>query len=408
MNETRSEYDLAIVGGGLVGGALALALADSGLRIALVEAVAPKAADQPSYDDRTLALNHVSCRLLERLGLGDTLTDSASPIRSIHVSDKGRFGRVLLRAEDYGLDAFGRVLEARLLGAAVLARLGNQANLDWLCPARLQTLEPEREQVRLGIVGDSEQPREIAARLVIGADGAESQVRALTGLPARRHDYGQAAVIFNATPEYRHQGCAYERFTPQGPVAVLPQRGRRVGVVYMVAANEAQRLLRAGDDEIIAALQQRFGYRLGRIRQVGKRASYPLRLVAAQRHLRGRVALIGNAAHTIHPISAQGFNLGLRDAVSLAGCLRDSDRLTPEVFASYQAGREQDQQQTIRYTDTLARVCARPAAGLGAARSLGLLAHQFLPGLQRRLVLGAMGYRAPLPALAAATEDAPA
>lgn len=394
LTKVPSQVDVAIVGGGLVGASLALALRDSGLSVAVIEAFTPSAPDHPGYDDRTLVLNPVSCQILSQLGIGETLEQHGVPIKTIHVSDRGHFGRVLLQAAEHGLDWFGRVVEAWRLGQALLEQVAQSESLQWIAPMRLQSLQSGARQITLSLEDAEGKSAQITTRVLIGADGAASKVRELLSLPATEHDYQQTAIICNATPSKPHNGIAYERFTETGPLALLPQANQRVGVVWTVATQQAEELLALDDAAFMSGLQQRFGYRLGEFQRVGKRASYPIKLVRAQTNTAHRSVLIGNASHTIHPISAQGFNLGLRDAVALAEQLQDvSDPGDENLLTAYQQQRQSDQDETIRYTDGLARLYSNTSTTGRLFRTGGLLAHQFIPGLQRRLVLNAMGYR---------------
>ncbi len=383
------KYDITIVGGGLVGAALALGLRGSGLKIAAVEQVARTAGVQPSYDERTLVLNEVSRQVLDRLGLWPAIAPDAHPIRRIHVSDRGRFGRVLLSAEAHGLAAFGYVVAAHRLGAVFVPALAAMSELDQYCPARLIGLAPGEHAIGVELDGER-----FKSRLVVGADGADSAVRRLLGMAAGTYDYRQTAIIANLSSERAHDDTAYERFTTTGPLALLPHGPGRMGLVWTVAAEQAESALALDDGAALAALQARFGRRLGRLTRIGKRQAYPLRLVHAAHPLARRAVLIGNAAHTIHPISAQGFNLGLRDASALAASLRGAaDPGDAALLAAYQKGRDCDQQATIRYTDTLVRLFRNDTPGFRFLRSAALVAHQWLPAVQRRLVYGALGYR---------------
>ena len=426
-----AEVDIAIVGGGLVGASFALALrrfyqrnvqqygSTRGLRVAVIEPFTPGTDVRPSYDDRTLVLNEVSGQIVQQLGLHNLLQQHGEPIRSIHVSDRGHPGRTMLRASEHQRDAFGHVVVAREIGRAMFTVI-EQANstdssrpdvhLQWLSPARLQQLQIDSDGVELQLSGAQQRLR---CQLVIGADGTDSMVRQQAGLPARQHDYRQTAIICNVTPQQHHGGCAFERFTDSGPLALLPQPGGRVGVVMCVDNATATDLLALTDEDFLRHLQQRFGQRLGQLQQIGKRASYPLRLLAAQHHVRQRVVVVGNAAHTIHPVSAQGFNLGLRDAWVLAETLARAWAQPPFVadtasitamLSDYQARRDSDQRETIRYTDSLARLYSNPSSPARLLRGAGLIAHQLLPGLQQTLVQRAMGYRSSLPDLPAVAE----
>lgn len=399
MPANNQDYDVAIIGGGMVGASLALALRDSGLRIAVIEKFSPRVSgDAPKasgYDDRTLVLNPVSCNLMQQLGL-QQLIDNAVPIEYIHVSDKGRFGRAQLRAADYQLDCFGKVVEAHRLGFGLLnAVMQGCDTVDWLTPAQLTDIERLQDCCILTL--DNEQPQ-ISAKLIVGADGGSSRVREIIGLPAYVHDYQQTAITCNATPSRAHAGRAFERFTSEGPIAVLPQPEQRVGVVMICSSDQAEKQLSQSDEAFLETLQSGFGYRLGWFKKVGQRSSYPLRLIRAEANVADRCILLGNASHSIHPVSAQGFNLGLRDVYGFARVLMARDPETTDIgdqvfLQQFQQQRQADQDNTIRYTDTLARLYTNPSAIAGILRGTGLLAHQFVPALQRKLVNSAMGYR---------------
>lgn len=386
------EFDVVVVGGGLVGASLACALADTNLRIAVVEAVPLRSSEQPSYDDRTLALGARSLQVLSQVGVWDSLQSEGTPIRRVHVTSRGQFGRVILDASEQGLAAFGSVVEARLVGAALYARLAHADNVTLLCPARVTALNSDD---RRAVVTVKQDDREVVidTRLVVGADGAGSQVRELAGIAARTFDYRQTAVIANVTPDESHDGTAYERLTPNGPLAVLPQRGKRCGVVWVAQTAVAKGWLSCEDDEFLAGLQRGFGWRLGRIGKVGRRASYPLKRVEPERDIAQRVALIGNAAHTVHPVAAQGFNLGLRDVAALAHAVRDAaDPGAGELLAEYSAARRSDHARVLRTTDAIVRLFGSELWPIELGRSVGLTALQMAPWLRHRLARTAMGF----------------
>jgi 2-octaprenyl-6-methoxyphenol hydroxylase len=399
-------YDIAIVGGGLVGASLACALAPLGYRVALVEAVAFRAASQPSYDDRTLALSHSTCRILDGLGVWPKIAASATPIREIQVRELGRPGRVLMDPGELGLDRFGNVVEARVFGGAMMETLPFLEGVDFLCPARVTAVEVTDDRAAVAIDGD-DGPQRLEARLLVGADGAQSFVRDALGIAAERHDYGQSAVICNVTPEQDHRGRAFELFTPDGPFAVMPHVEGRCGLIWCVPTDGVEELLALPEDVFLRRANRRFGGHLGPLLRMGRRSHYPLRLVRALEDVRPRAVILGNAAHAIHPVGAQGFNLGLRDVAVLAEVLADARRRdagadpgAPDGLRRYSAWRKPDHAGTIAYSDGLARIYANPTGVAAAGRTAALLAHAFVPALRRQMAVRAMGYRGRVPRLA--------
>lgn len=402
----RRAYNVAIVGGGLVGASLACALAPLGLRVALIEAVALRAGSSPSYDDRTLALSASSCRILQSLGLWPELQVNATPIREIQVREFGRAGRVVLRPQELGMDRFGHVVEARVFGAAMAAALPQLPGLDLYCPASVSAIGVQEDSATVRFSRDSGETA-LEADVLVAADGANSFVRESLGVACQRHDYSQTAVICNITPEQEHRGRAFECFTPTGPFAVMPHVNGRCGLIWCEASERARSLLDLPEAEFLERANQRFGGFLGRFVKMGQRSSYPLRLVRALEDVRERVVLMGNAAHAIHPVGAQGFNLGLRDAAALAEVFADelrgdadADIGRMEVLRRYSNWRRPDQEGTVAWSDGLARLYSNASPAASVVRGLGLAAHALLPSIRRQMAVRAMGYRGRAPRLA--------
>ena len=391
------EFDVIIVGGGLAGSALAAGLAQSGRSVALIEAFEPKTDSRPSFDDRTLVLNAASLNILSNLGIlnNDLVT---SPLRRIEISRAGAPGHLSLRSDEHGCDQFGAVIIARELGGAMLRRLESFDGIESFCPERLASFDVAEDRVAV----DLESGSRLSGKLLVGADGSNSTVRRLAGIDSDRHDYGQAAMIFNVRCASCPANTAWERFTPVGPLAFLPQPADRLGVVLVDASDRIESALALDDDALIEELEARSGRTPGGFTSPGKRASYPLALTRTPRPLGPRVALVGNAANTVHPVSAQGFNLGLRDVAALvdhAG--RASDPGHADTLGAWFADRHEDQAATVRYTDTLARAFSNPSSVVKLGTGLGLFAHAAFPALSRRLVRAAMGFREPVSLLAA-------
>jgi 2-octaprenyl-6-methoxyphenol hydroxylase len=401
---TNHDYDILIIGGGLVGASLSVALSGRGLRIGLVEAVAYGDRAQPSYDDRTIALSYGSHRIFDGLGLWPAIAASATPIRRIHISDRGRFGAARLDAAEAGVTALGYVAESRALGAALAARLTALPDITLTMPARMTGLELKPEAAEVTIQqGDA--TRVLRARLVVAADGGDSPARSAAGLEAQRVDYHQTAVITNITPDQPHDEVAFERFTPHGPIAFLPMRDNRCAVVWSLPPEAVERVLALDDDAFRAELGAAFGDRLGAIRRVGRRAAYPLRLTRVPEQVRERLVLIGNAAHTLHPVAGQGFNLGLRDVAWLAEEIIDAqargeDFGTLAVLERYRARRRNDNLAIAGFTDLLVHTFSNDRAPVALARDLGLLAVDLCLPVKRGLLRLTMGQAGRQPRLA--------
>ncbi|WP_089725889.1 2-octaprenyl-6-methoxyphenyl hydroxylase [Candidatus Thiosymbion oneisti] len=385
-------YDLVIVGGGLVGGSLACALAETGLRLCVVEAVPPRSEAQPSYDERVIALSWGSRRIFEDIGLWETIVAGAEPIRQVHVSDRGRFGFTRLDHREEGVAALGYVAPARRLGQAIQDGL---AGVEMLCPARLLGVRVQRERVALEVtVGNTS--RLLETRLLVAADGGDSSVRGRLGLAVREHGYGHDALITTVTPERPRPGVAFERFTETGPLALLPMTEGRYSVVWTMREGEAAGLLNLSDREFLAGLQGRFGYRLGKFTRPGRRLTYPLRLILAREPVGRRLVLVGNAAHTLHPVAGQGFNLGLRDVAALAEVLVQAahagdDPGGDRTLDAYRRLRGWDQTAVVAAIDALARIFVNPWLPVRWARGLGLLGLGLSPGLRHLVARHFMG-----------------
>jgi 2-octaprenyl-6-methoxyphenol hydroxylase len=382
-----------IVGGGLVGASLAIALDAAGCAVTLVEAAAPRTDAQPSYDERNLALARATVNGLSAIGVWRHVAERATPIRHIHVSRGGEFGSVRMDAERQGVDALGWTLPARELGAGLLRRLDECRQLTRLAPAKLTALESCAD----GWIAEIESPagrQRVKAALVVGADGTHSFVRERIGIVAETYDYAQTLFVCTVTPERDHAQRAFERFTDDGPIALLPLSERRCGLVLTVSADEADAVASMDDDAFLALAQQRFGWRLGRLSRPGRRFPYAIQRVAAERLIAPRAVVVGNAAQTVHPIGAQGFNLGLRDALTLAELIAQAnDPGDAALLRNYAERRAEDREGTMAMSHGLVRLACLPQPVLGPLRSLAMLACDRVPPLQTLLARRGMGFR---------------
>jgi len=404
-----NDYDIVIIGGGLVGASLACALAEQPLRIAVIEAVPFNSDSQPSYNDRTVALGYGSRRIFEGIGIWSAVAElGATAIEKIHVSDRGHMGKTRLDCADEGLDALGYVVETRLLGKALGERLAQLSNVELICPAQLVSMQVEQDAATVEIDREGVM-QTLSAGLIVGADGVQSTVREQFGIKTFDVNYDQTGIITNVSIERPHHNVAFERFTPTGPLAVLPMgdidNEHRCSIVWTVKDKDRDSFMALDDTAFLQQLQARFGHQLGEFTHVGKRIAFPLALRQAREHVRERLALIGNAAHTVHPIAGQGFNLGLRDVAVLAQVLVEAQQDGKDigslaVLKNYARWRRRDHMRVIGFTDSMVRIFSNRFAPLALARNLGLVATDLLPPLKKLITRQAMGLSGKLPKLA--------
>ncbi|MCK4864497.1 MAG: 2-octaprenyl-6-methoxyphenyl hydroxylase [Gammaproteobacteria bacterium] len=415
----NTDFDLIIIGGGLVGASLACALSlsqpESSLRIAIVEAFPFKSDDseyQPAFDARSVALSYTSKQVFEGIDLWSSINKlGVAAIKKIHISDRGHAGVTRLNAEDENVDALGYVVETRVIGKALFKALEKQKNVTLIAPAKLKNFELGLNSASVIIeTGKEKKEKTLTAKLLVAADGGDSIVRRLSGVRIKQRNYEQSAVIANVATDQPHNNRAFERFTDSGPLALLPmaatkKEANRYSLVWTVKSSEQEEMMRWDDETFLLKLKERFGERAGQFINVSKRHVYPLSLMRATEHVRERLAIIGNAAHSLHPVAGQGFNLGLRDVAALSQVIIDAERdgnkdigqlSTLEI---YEAWRRRDHIQTAMATDSLVRIFSNKFLPLAALRNLGLLVVDIVPPLKKVFARHAMGFVGKLPRL---------
>lgn len=384
--------DVLIIGGGAIGCSLSLALANSKLSVVMVEAQPPQTLQSNEFDARTLALSRASQMILQGLGVWPELSASATAINQIHVSKQGLLGRTVLDANKMQLPAFGSVVELSALNTALQQSLPQSEHLKLLCPAKLISLQQQPSFVTATITHQGE-PLQIEAKLVVAADGTNSFVRQLLALEIDKTDYQQQALVANIGLRRSHHNIAYERFTKQGLIALLPMTDQRSALVWAGDDDAVQKLMSLTAPAFLAELQQTFGYRLGRFMKVGKRSQFPLSLVKMKQCYQGRVVFVGNASQTLHPVAGQGFNLGLRDVAMLAEMLHQSELNDVEsLLKNYSALRNADKSSIIMGTDNLVKFFGHNHFPYDCLQSMSLMGCEYLSPIKNLLVYHATGF----------------
>ncbi|WP_036771054.1 2-octaprenyl-6-methoxyphenyl hydroxylase [Photorhabdus australis] len=368
--------NVIIVGGGMTGAMLALAissLSKGQIHVSLIEAAEPEQ-KHPGFDARAIALAYGTCQRLQQIGVWSALEDYVIPITHVHVSDRGHAGFVNLCAKDYNIPALGNVIELYHAGQSLFSLLKNAPGVTLYCPSRVLAVERTTSSVIVTL----ENGEQLQGELLVAADGSHSAIGRACHIQWQQHHYEQVAVITNILTSEHPQGRAFERFTEYGPLALLPMAEGRSSLVWCHRLEQRKEIVGWNNEQFLRQLQRAFGWRLGKMLEVGQRHSYPLTLSTANQQISHRLVLVGNAAQTLHPIAGQGFNLGMRDVMTLAQIVSEvfaagQDIGTYSVLANYQQQRVSDRENTIDMTDGLIRIFANRYFPLQVGRNLGLM-----------------------------------
>ncbi|GHF95070.1 2-octaprenyl-6-methoxyphenyl hydroxylase [Thalassotalea marina] len=404
MTKQTNHFDVIIAGGGLSGCLTALALSKltlpqaSKLNIAIIEANEVLSNTALTFDSRVLALSHGSVDYLKNLQVWQGIATKAAPIETIHISDKGFYGKARVYAKDHGVDALGHVIEMSVLGDALVEQVKQQNNVTWFTPDTISTIDWHKDHVNVTLAS----AQTISANLLVACDGGQSKCRELANIASDSKDYQQTAVIANLSMQTPHQNIAYERFTQHGPFAMLPlpenkTSSTKCSMVWTLPPDKAAEVMALSDDAFKQAITQSFGSWLGKVDIVGQRAAYPLILLRAKEQIFHRTVLVGNASHTIHPIAGQGFNLGLRDVKVLVEQIArqikaQQDYGTLASLMAYSEQRAKDHNTVIGITDSLVTLFSNTLPPLVIGRNIGLKVMNYCPSLKNAFVNKTMGY----------------
>jgi len=399
----EENFDIAIIGGGMVGASLALLLAQQkpDWTIAVLEAQVFEDLDraQENFDARSTAISQGSVEIFRDLGVWNILSQQATAISKVHVSDAGHFMGGLIDSATYELDAVGYVIPNAWLGRALLEQLKSFSNIHYIAPVRVGKLIPLQKGAQL-ILQSAEQSFNVNCKLAVIADGGSSPLRAALGIDSNIKNYNQKALIANVAYSEPHNNIAYERFTEQGPLALLPlgKSGsvNESALVLTLPNDQATDVFTLSDNELLQHLQQRFGNRLGKFLRIGQRHIYDLKLVTASEQVRSHIVLVGNAAHFLHPVAGQGFNLSLRDCLCLVNSLIQGEAQGKSlgelsVLQDYLRQQMQDQTLTIEFSDKLVRLFSSSSLPLTVLRHLGFVGLDLLPAVKTQFAAQTMG-----------------
>ena len=395
------KFDIIIAGGGMAGATAALALSHLQLKIAVIEPIEPALNISPSFDQRAVALSASSVAIFKTLELWDKIKPLACAINDIHISDQGHFGFTRIHAKDYDVEALGQVIPLDQTGPILWQAIREKDNIELFCPSKISEITPVDLQIKNNeittSISDENNTTKLSAKLLLAADGTFSSIAKMAGIETQRDSYNQHAVIANISTELPHHNQAFERFTKHGPLALLPLTRNRMSLVWCQKKTDLKKVMSLNDEKFIKQLQSEFGFRLGQITKVGERYEYPLALHLPEKNHSGRVLLLGNSAHTLHPIAGQGFNVGLRDIAALCDAIQGARQKKQDIgceqfLETYTSQRQADWHQTIIATDSLVRIFTSEFPPLVLARNKALCLLDKMPFVKQKLANAAMGY----------------
>ncbi len=395
MHEQEMKFDIVIIGGGLVGMSLAVGLSKSTCSVLLIEQNQSSPLHDNVLDLRTTGLTLSSQKMFTQIGLWDNIAIQASPIMRLDISEQGNFGTARIDSNEHGISPIGYMVPNHHLMKVLSDEVATISNLTVLSPASCQSIQQTDEGYEVTFEHEGE-TKHVTTFLLVGADGANSKVRELLAISATHKEYEQSAIITNVETQKSHNQVAYERFTQHGPLAVLPIKQNHCALIWTQPQEHAEHYLQISDKEFLNTLQKAFGYRLGKFLAVGKRVAYPLSMTASDSLVKNNAVLIGNAAQTVHPVAAQGFNLGLRDVHTLVHMLNQIE-YKPKSFAAmlleYEQFRAPDRQHVMRLTDGLTRLFKPQVWPVKFLRGLGVRMVGSLTAAQRSVLRRNMGTR---------------
>ena len=393
---------LTIIGGGLVGASLACALRPLDLDVTVLEETPLESNAQPSFDERTIALTYGSRKILEAIGIWELIAPEAGDIQRIHVSNRGHAGFTRLDRNDIGTEALGYVVPTRAIGKALIDELLRSPKIDFQCPSRAERIHisPASNNVTTETTDGA-----VSSSLVVLADGGRSPATTMIGVKKKIKKYSEHALVGIVGVDRDHNGTAFERFTENGPLALLPLINQGFALAWTLPEHEARAMTVLPTEEFLGLLQEAFGDRAGFFTDCSWLSTYPLSQVEIESPISDRCVAVGNAAHVVHPVAGQGFNLGLRDIAYLSeaianATLENADIGEPAFLQRYANNRQNQTRRVLRFTDGLLQLFANEFPGLRVARNLGLNLIEIFPPAKRFLLRRTVGIAGPLPRLA--------